>query len=405
MHNREALLVNNHFTNCHNDHPVSIQLSNCTFDQNAALDHVVAVNVITDGRQGFFYAFKVNIEISNCNFNQNIGGKSIVFINILTIIEGLYGDFDDRNIKVILHNLTFSNNKGTGLHLNAYHTHFKGNILFINNSASNGAAVYLDGVYAISFDNNANVQFINNSAEQKGRAIYIDLVNVDTDYCDVFKDISNASNVSFIKNLAGISGNSIYFNIPQSCQIITDTNNNSSLLYYPTKFKYSQPVNTVNSPIVTSSYNVKLYPPAIAIHNSDNDYLIQQSKMLGEPVQFTASMFDYFNSIAEPVTFSVNCKTCGNDYLPSTYQITVHDQSIHEFKISPRVPSDIIKNTNISLTFLSALLPIYKSFNASLSIELSPCRSGYLFNDVERQCVCYPYNDLVHCKGNYVELR
>ena len=403
---RGALLVNNHFKNCLSSHPVSIQLINCIFNQNTALDHVVAVNVIVDGRQDVFYIYKVNVEISNCSFDQNIGGKSIVYISILTAIEGLYDDFDDRYIKVILHNLTFSNNKGTALHLITYHIHFKGNIVFIKNSASNGAAVYLEGVYAISSDDNADVQFINNSAEQKGGAMYIDLVNVDTNYCDVFKDISNVSNVSFSNNFAGISGNSIYFNIPQSCQIITDTNNKSSLLYYPTKFKYSQPVNTVDSPIVTSSHNIKLYPPAIAIHNySENDYIIQQSKMLGEPIQFTASVFDYFNSIAEPVTFSVNCKTCGDDYSLSAYQITVHDHSIHEFKISPRAPSDIVRNTNISLTLLSALLPIYKSLNASLSIELSPCRPGYLFNDVKRQCVCYPYNDLVHCKGNYVEIK
>ena len=373
----------------------AIEFANCTFDENFALEYVVAMNIIGDD---IIYNL-IDIELSDCNFDNNFVGKSILYVNIILKVPGL----------IHLSNSRFSNNNGTVLQLVIDKLFFNGNVLFINNSAINGAAVYVEKVHAISFDDNSIIQFINNSAKLRGGAMYINLVDLDTDiypYCDVFNSISNTSKVSFTNNSAGIAGNSIYFSIPQSCQIVTDVHNVSSLLYYPNMFNYSEPVFTKNSPVVTSPYNIKLYTPAIPIHNSDNDYFIQGSKMLGEPIQITASVLDYFSKVAEPVTFFINCKTCDSKYILSTYLISVHNQSIYELKVLPTVAKDVISNTNVSMTFLSALLPIYyRQINVSLSIELSSCRAGYLFNNTQRQCVCYPHHDIVHCKGYYVEIK
>ena len=372
---------------------VSIQLTNCTFDKNFASDHVVAFNVISSDE---IYFDNVTIELSDCNFDYNVGGKSIVYVNF-----PLHG----QQVSMILDDSSFSNNKGTTLHLSTNELIFKENILFINNSAINGAAIYLEKVHAISFCDNAKVQFINNFAEQKGGAMYINLDVGITHYCDVFELIPDTSIISFTDNSAKIAGNSIYFSISQDCQIITDVNDIFSLPYYLSTFKYSESFYTLNSPAVTSPNNIKLYSPAIAIHNAGNDYSIQESKMLGEPVQVIASVFDYFNNITESVTFSINCNTCGDDYVLSTYQISVRNQSIYELKIFPKVAKDIINNTNISITLLSALPSVYKSISASLSVTLSSCRAGYSFDNTQGQCACYPLHDLVHCKEYYVEIK
>ena len=395
MSNVGSLLIENYFTDCNCNYIMSIQLIDCVFCKNNGM---ITFNIVDDDKQNFNHKFDINITLSDCIFDNNIGSTSIVNINT-PIIENFY-----TTISMILDNSTFSNNQGTTLYLLIPKICIKGYTLFINNLATNGAAVYMQEVHSILFDNNAIFRFINNSAEQKGGAIYINLISLYTDYkdCDIFWSISNTSNVSFINNSAGIAGNSIYFSIPQSCQIITDINNNSSLLYWPNKFNYSQSVYTKNSPIVTSPYSVKLYPPAVAMHNFSNDYSIQDPKMLGEPIQFTASVFDYFNETTEPVTFSIKCRTC-IDYILSPYQITVHDHSIHELKVFPIVHSDVHINTNISLIFHSALSPIYKLLFASLSVELSPCRAGYVFNYTK--CLCYPYPKLVHCKEQYVEIK
>ena len=377
---------------------MSIQLTNCTFDENFVPEYAVyiAINVKADSYNNLGI---VTVELSDCKFDHNSGGKSIVYVYFPPFV---YPG------SMILDNTTFINNKGTALHLVIAELKFKRDSLFVNNSASDGAAVYMERVDAISFNDNAIVQFKNNSAKLKGGATYINLVGkvFDIDqYCNVFNSISNTSNVSFTNNSAGVAGNSIYFNIPESCQIITNVNDKSSLLYYLNMFKYSEPLFTKSSPVITSAYNIELYPPAIAIHNSDNEYLIQESKMLGEPIEIIASVFDYFNNIAEPVTFSINCKLCGSTYLLSTHLISVHNQSIYALKILPTVAEDVVNNTDIIITFLSALYPVYRQINASLSIELSSCRAGYLFNNTQRPCVCYPHHDIVHCKEDYVEIK
>ena len=161
----------------------------------------------------------LNIKMFDCSFDHNIGDKSIVYINAPTT-----GVSNIPNISLTLENSTFSNNKGTALHLIIPKLQFKGNVLFASNLATNGAAVYLEEVYSVSSDDNVVVQFINNSARQNGGAMFINLV---TYHCDVFKDISNPTAISFTDNSARIADNHIYFSIYQTCHI------NNSLLYYP----------------------------------------------------------------------------------------------------------------------------------------------------------------------------
>ena len=366
-------------------------LTDCTFDNNTAYDYVVLlrINANTNGDYGALY----NIQISKCNFNDNFGGKSIVCVHGPITSSLLISS------EMILENSTFMNNIGTALYCIIPRFIFSKTILFINNTGSSGAAIYFEEVHSISSDNAADVQFVNNSAVQRGGALYFNLV---TDYCNVFSDPFNAS---FFNNSANIAGNSIYFSIPHSCQIITNMSDKSSLLYIPKQFEYFQPFYITGSPVVTSPYNVKLDPPAIAIQNSNNDYAIQQSKMLGELIQFNSSVLDYFNSITEPVIFSIDCKSCGDDYGLSTHQITVHNRSLNELKVFSKTSRDVTDNTNVSLTLLSFLPPSYKSMSVSLTIELLSCHSGYLFDKLQLQCICYPYSDIIHCIGDHSEIK
>ena len=394
--NEEVLLIESNQV-CSNDifdNAINIDFTNCSFDSNIAFDHVMFLNIQINSNNQFGVVYLINLNLLKCNIDNNFGGESIVYIH------GPSSSLPTINSMVTLFNSTFNNNKGIAFYMHSIITTliFAQTVLFINNTANSGAAIYFEEVHSISSDN-ADVKFINNAAEQKGGALYFNLV---TDSCDVF---SNPFNAFFINNSAKLAGNSIYFSIPQTCQINTNICNESSLLYVPNKFNYSQPIRTKSPPIVTSPYNIKLYPPAIVINNSSNDYAIQQSKMLGEPIQVSASVLDYFDNITEPVIFIVSCITCGNDFVLSTYQITVHDQSLNELKVFPTLSNDVINNTNISITMLALLSPIYKRISASLSIELSSCHAGYLFDKLQVQCICYPYPDIVHCIGDHSEIK
>ena len=403
--NEGALVITNQFTDCTDTIPIphiftlSVKLIDCTFFNNTAPNHVVPLNVIVseDLAAPVNDNYVIQILLSGCSFDHNIGGDSIVYVNVPT-----YKDLYQPEIIMSLDNSTFSNNRGTALNLFISQFILKGNILFINNTASSGAAVYLEEVHTISSDDNATVQFIKNTVKQKGGAMYINLV---TGYCDVFDNITNPSNLFFTNNSADIAGNSIFFSIPQTCQIITNASNTASMLYVPNKFNYSQPPYIESQPVVTSPYTTMLYPPTVAMHNSSNDYSIQEPKMLGEPIQFTASVLDYFNNITEPVIFSIDCETCGDDYVLSTYLITLRNQSLNELKVFPTEPNDVTEIATISLKFLSVLSPVYKRITFSLSLKLSSCYPGYLFDKSQRQCICYPYSDVVHCTEQYSEIK
>ena len=392
--NGAVLLIENNevWKQHHHEDMFIIEFTNCIFHHNVAIDHVVFLNVITNNYGTFGTVY--TIWLSKCKFDNNIGGESIVHAR---------GPIShETNViiaqQMVLENSIFSNNKGTAVYSIIPQYKIIQNVLFINNTANSGAAVYFEELHFMILDD--GIQFINNSVVQKGGALYFNLA---TGYCNVFISSLNEE-ATFINNSADIAGNSIYFSIPQSCKNVIKPYDKSSLPFVPNKYKFSQPVYIKSQPIVTSPCNIKLYPPAIAVHNSSNDYTILQSKMLGEPIQFTASVLDYFNNITEPVIFTIKCKTCSDDYVLSTYQITVHNHTLNEIKVFPTVPSDVGSNINISITMLSVLSPVYKSISASLSVELSPCRTGYLF-DNSQQCVCYPYPDIIHCTEEYSEIK
>ena len=394
-YNGEVLLIEN-IGNCGTFalYYYNTDLTNCTFYNNSAFDHVVFLNIINNVYpvEDAYYI----IQLHKCTFDNNFGGESILYIHEPTNLANI-----TSTVISMIDNSTFSNNKGKALYLSITEIQLMRTILFINNTANNGAAIYFEEVHSISPDIifNADVYFIKNSAKQKGGALYFNLV---TNHCNVFTSPFDAS---FINNSANIAGNSIYFSVPHTCQIITNTSDESSLLYVPNKFNYSQSSQTKFSPVVTSPYNIKLYPPAIAVHNSSNDYVIRQYKMLGEPIQLNSSVFDYFNNITEPVIFTIDCKSCRDDYVLSTYQITIQYQSLYELKVFPTVPDDVVNNTNISITMLAVLSSIYISIRASLTIQLSSCHTGYIFDKSRRQCICYPYSDIVHCIGDHSEIK
>ena len=387
-HEGEVLLIENSKECDHYRSSISTTLTNCTFDYNTAFDHMVFLHIKADVSD--VYGDSYSIQLSRCNFANNFASESIVYVVGPTSISG------NANSWMTLDNSTFSSNRGTALRSKIASFQFVKMVFFINNTANIGAAIYFEEIHSMLSYNNTNIHFIDNTAVQKGGALYFNLV---TDHCSIV--FSNPLNAYFTDNSAKVAGNSIYFSIPQTCQIITNTSDNSSLLYVPDKFNYSQPLHSKGPPTITSPHSIKFYQPALNISNSSNDYLIHQPKMLGEPVRFTASVFDYFNNITEPVIFSIDCKSCGDDYVLSTYQITIHDKLLHEFKVYPTAYNDVTSSTNISLTMLSILPPIYKSLSASLSIVLSSCRTGYLFDKSRRHCVCYPHSDIVRCNEQY----
>ena len=99
------------------------------------------------------------LSISNCNIHDNIGSKSSIFYITVT------ADHTDQEVVSIISS-NFTDNVGPALHLSNCATEFRGHILFMNNSAGRGAAIYLDETSQIAIKENTVVEFNRNIAKQ-----------------------------------------------------------------------------------------------------------------------------------------------------------------------------------------------------------------------------------------------
>ena len=147
------------------------------------------------------------ISVYHCSFDHNIAFGSIVYIAGHGISFAL--GFD---VVVSVSSSKFLNNQlGSALYVSQVILTFDNFILFQNNSAETGAAMYIDQNAFVTVTDEVLIEFVNNSASLRGGAIYSDLSNCFNKGL-LFSNLSNYTSVKFTDNTATISGNSIYFN-------------------------------------------------------------------------------------------------------------------------------------------------------------------------------------------------
>ena len=126
----------------------------------------------------------------------------------------------------------------------------KGNMLFENNTADNGGAMYIDETSTVEIGDGANVSFIENSAVLHGGAIFVELnYGCDQNHTTFVLQTSNAL-VSFINSQQPYDDNTLYFSVSKYCNINLNYTESNSLMYVPYQFNYSQVIST------TSSHNI-----------------------------------------------------------------------------------------------------------------------------------------------------
>ena len=347
------------------------------------------------------------ITILNSKFDHNSADDSIIYINSKSYKEYM---------RVTVESSIFTNNVASCIHLIQSKLTCK-NIVFANNTADIGAAVYIDQGSAVSIDDGGIIHFINNSAAAYGGAIYINLVYT----CPDIPFTYDNSEVLFVNNTAEIAGNSLYFNIPAPCHIVENTSDPDSILNIPCQFNYSQPVNGTmmqhipcdldytllngtGAPIVTSPHELRLYFPYNEGHNISpttrpNTYFIKNN-ILGLRVKFNGAVFDYFGKPAEPIQFYVKCVECVSVLL-SKIHFVVDNITLIGITFSG---SNIESKLNATVMLISARQSI-KKINTTLVIELLPCADhpGYTYSAEMKMCTCYNHN--VNCYDGYNEIK
>ena len=358
--------------------------------------HSIAMNIYAN--------INTTIYLYHCIFAHNIanGGDSIVYITA----EGpnpLFG----RDVIASVCSSTFANNElGSALHISQITLVFCNSTLFQNNSAESGAAIYAEQNSLITVDDESLVKFVDNTVSLRGGAIYSDLTNCIHNGI-LFSNLSNFSSIVFTNNAAGISGNSIFLNIPKSCNVQRNYTKSDSVAYIPYKLNYTQSHNINGPPIAASPYRINLCSPH-KCNFINQSCLITDKKMLGQSVYFNATMCDYFNGVAETVQFQIKCTNCGTNYRILNNELLVNNQSPAKISVlSMNAPHDVVNNTNILLEISSVMSDNDKEIYAGLSLTLSSCYNGFLFNTVTQKCECYNSgnDDTVQCQDDRAEIK
>ena len=373
----------------------NIGIHNTTYAGNKGNDHTLgtAISVSLSGNINDTVA----VNILFCNFLSNNGGDSVVQIS--TGNKFVLIDLFITSSNFIL------NKNGSALRLTNCLLKLHSSILFQDNSARSGAALYVAERSQISVDDGSTVQFINNTASLRGGAMYIDLTNC-RDHGIVFTNFTRYDSISFINNSAKLSGNSIYFDIPNSCDVIRDYTNNNSAAYVPYKFNYTQSHNIIGPAVITSPYEINLCSPAKCDFKTSTNCAINNHIMLGQSKFFNATVCDYFGAISEMTSFGMSLINHRFNYRLLEDKILVDNASRNAINIlSLGADRDLQNNTNISLSVSSLFAPYYRQLTATLSLTLSSCYNGFLFTEKSQQCECYNKDDYLQCDEDSANIK
>ena len=349
----------------------------------------------------WFSWFKGSLTMESCDILNNVGSDSSI-----VYIENYQGDTlaYKTDTQVSIESSNFSGNDGSALHLSKCAVDFKGNSLFTDNTAQNGPSIYFAQNSQAVVGEHTKVEFANNFASLFGGAIHVNLP-VNCLYQGItFTNLPESSSVLFTNNTAGIAGNSFYFSIPESCNVIRNSSDNNSIVYVPHKFTYTD---SILPQISTSPYAVNLCSTECGTRTSiASNCFVSNGNMLGQPIHINATVCDYYNNIGKSLQFFMDCVDCSNKYRLFDDKILLHN-GLSEFSIMAiDANADISDETNVTIKMTSVNSHEYRQLTAVVSIKLSSCHSGYIFDPSSQQCECYDDDeDVIQCQQNYAEIK
>ena len=195
----------------------NVNINNCNFVNNSQYrDHGTVIHYYSSITKDFTPNFEFNI--NNCKFSHNKHAKSLIYIE---------SGFEHNS--AMLCNSIFQHNKGVSIFLVNKKLGLNGKILFQNNNAEDGTAIYISDYSTVVFGENSNVMFIHNYADNAGGAI------LSRNHSKIL--FNQSSKVRFTSNSAGNYGAAIY-SLENSQIIFTG---NSKVKFNGNAGKYGNP--------------------------------------------------------------------------------------------------------------------------------------------------------------------
>ena len=140
-----------------------VDINNCNFVNNSHYrGHGAAIHYLYRYNTKKFYHGQFVFAILNCNFTNNKHVKSLVYIKNKLL----------EYHKIIFKNSIFTHNEGISFYALNHKICINGKVLFQNNVAEDGAAIYISDHSTVVFDVNCNVTFYQNFAD-RGGAVFL----------------------------------------------------------------------------------------------------------------------------------------------------------------------------------------------------------------------------------------
>jgi len=349
------------------------------------------------------------VSIINCSFDQNYADDSVIYIDVPFNVAL-------NSNQVVLTDSCFTNNKGVSMFLSWCHVIIEGKVLFKNNIADKGGALFLNEASTIIFKDKAEIHFTDNSAVSHGGAIFVDLSYGCDQQHTVFNFLADCAQVFFTNTLPEYGGNSLYFSVSKYCVMNLNYTNKNSQMYIPYQFNYTQSINgTIISipltyhytqlsithfPVVTSPQSLKLYGNHIQFSNGT--YFISR-RVLGKAVEFNAIVLDYFYKPADTTEFHLQCIDCNqNGFSLLTTQLVIDNMSPLSLTL---VGEEVTKKTNLTFSLFSHIILFHQQIEVVLIVEFVPCPNhpGFVYSTTSKGCICY-HHDVVECYDDHNEI-
>ena len=354
--------------------------------------------------------------ISHCTFKGNSGGESIVHIETLASRE-------DTTSVLLIDSSEFCDNMGTAVYISNVVLLGNGKLLFQNNHANNGGALFLRNSYivlhfspilrvssrtypAIVYHFSPfYVSFERNLAYQRGGAIHIDLgstqchwlQNIHSLCTKQIRDLvtkyfpnehednsESVYHIHFEYNIALITGNTIFINV--NSDLLDNSVNLKRLFHIPKNFTVIR--HTKHSPVIaTQPQRLQLRGPG----KCDEWYVCSiPDIMLGQAIDIPASLLGYNNATAEIAEFIVSCVNDCDGYSIKGNTVISLRNKFTGMSITGR---EVLHRTTMSIE----LLGIGLELNTTIHIGLVPCRVGYKYNSNKSHCECYTTKGVISC--------
>ena len=324
-----------------------VNISHCNFIHNihyrghGAAIHYSSSNVTND--------LQLVLAIGNCNFTNNKNAKSLVYIENMMSIS---------NNNITIQNTKFCHNKGASIYVVNQNFYLFEKVLFQNNTAENGAGIYMKDHSTVIFGKNSDAAFIQNSADNNGGAVFL------TDHSSIIFDQNSIA--TFNDNNANIgtiySEVNCYVTFQATCEV-TFTNNIVKILgsaIYSSHghviFTGNSKVKSINNEVRGGYYNYggAIYSRHSHISFEGNSITLFRGNFVNDGGAIIYCVTD------SPISFEENCTTDftnntarwhGGAIYTSSSSISFEDSSTTDFTNNTATYGGAIYTRNSSISF------------------------------------------------------